>query len=303
MKLDFVCIGTQKSGTTKLHEIFKKHPFVFLPEQKEAIFFEIEERFKRGIDYFFKTFYSNYKFKESLVGLFDPNLELDTLYVKRIIDHFPKVKLIFILRNPVIRAYSHYRMSSLRGYETNDFKTALALEKNRLKYPEDHHQGYITKVKGHFERMHFGYITRGLYYELLQFLKENVKESNYKVVLFEDFVDNMEDSVSSICDFLEIPEFAHKIDTNKSNQSREVRFTSVNVFLKNSWILTKFKKFVPSRFRKKVKIFIKKMNSKNSTRKNDLCDDTKRIIYDKYFKEEIKKIELDFKLNLAHWKY
>ena len=45
------------------------------------------------------------------------------------------------------------------------------------------------------------------------------------------------------------------------------------------------------------------MNSKNSTRKNDLCDDTKRIIYDKYFKEEIKKIELDFKLNLAHWKY
>ena len=166
MKLDFVCIGTQKSGTTKLHEIFKKHDFVFLPEQKEAIFFEVDELYKMGIDYFFKTFYGNYKGKESLVGLFDPNLELDTLYVKRIIDHFQNVKLIFILRNPVIRAYSHYRMSRFRGLETNDFITALALEKNRLKFPEDH-QKYITKVKGHFERMHFGYVSRGLYLSLI----------------------------------------------------------------------------------------------------------------------------------------
>ena len=46
MKLDFVCIGAQKAGTTKLHEILSsdKKNFNF-PNPKEAHFFDIDERF------------------------------------------------------------------------------------------------------------------------------------------------------------------------------------------------------------------------------------------------------------------
>ena len=45
MKLDFVCIGAQKAGTTKLHEILSsdKKNFNF-PNPKEAHFFDIDER-------------------------------------------------------------------------------------------------------------------------------------------------------------------------------------------------------------------------------------------------------------------
>ena len=303
MKLDFVCIGAQKAGTTKLHDILKTHESIFLPDEKEAHFFGIEERYKNGIDYFFNTFYSNYNGKEDLIGLVNPNLQLDELYIKRIIDGFPNVKLLFILRNPVLRAYSHFNMSKLRGFETNEFITALDLEENRLKYPEIDHQGYKTKVKGHFEKNHFGYISRGLYYNLLMFLKENVEKKNYKVVLFEDFVANIDNTVNDICDFLEVPKFTHKIDAKKSNQAKEVRFKSINAFLKSSALLKKSKIFVSSKFRAKIRKFIAKMNSKDSFRVNDLSEDMKQNIYNKYFEVEINKIEEDYNLNLSVWKY
>ena len=303
MKLDFVCIGAQKAGTTKLHEIFKNHDSVFLPDEKEANFFEIDERYKNGIDYFFETFYNNYDGKEALVGLFDPNLQLDLVYVQRILDNFKNVKIIFVLRNPVLRAFSHFNMSKLRGFETNNFMTALELEENRLNNPKNNHKGYKTKVLGHFEKNHFGYIQRGLYFELLKFLKENVKQENYKVVLFEDFVANMDETVRELCDFLEVPSFEQKIDAKKSNQAKEERIKGINAFLKNSYLIKKSKFIVSSKFKVKVKKVIRKMNSKEDLKVNDLDNETKKKVYDMHFSEEIEKIEKDFNLDLLHWKY
>ena len=50
-------------------------------------------------------------------------------------------------------------------------------------------------------------------------------------------------------------------------------------------------------------MLIIRMNSKNSTTLNNLSSDEKKMIYNKYFKEEVLKIESDFNLNLSHWKY
>ena len=55
MKLDFVCIGAQKAGTTTLHDVLKEHPDIYLPPRKEAHFFDVNERYEKGIDYFFST--------------------------------------------------------------------------------------------------------------------------------------------------------------------------------------------------------------------------------------------------------
>jgi len=303
MKLDFVCIGAQKAGTTKLHDIFKNHDSVYLPDEKEAHFFEIEELYKKGINYFFNTFYNKHIINKQIAGLFDPNLQLDKLYIKRIIDEFPKIKILFVLRNPVTRAYSHYKMSKLRGFETNDFLSAIELEDSRLKNPKEYHQGYKTKTKGHFEKNHFGYVSRGLYYELLSFLKENMKKSNYKIILFEDLIYNLDEISNSICDFLNIPHFEYKIDRKKSNESRDVRCKWVNSFIKESTFSKIMKAFTSKKIRSKLKKIIIKLNSKKSINKTDLDYNTKKLIFDKYFKNEINKIELDFHLDLKNWKY
>lgn len=302
MKLHFVCIGAQKAGTTKLHEIFKNHDSVFLPEAKESHFFEIEERYVKGINYFFNTFYSNYEGKEPIVGLFNPNLQLDKLYVKRVLDQFPDIKILFVLRNPVTRAYSHYKMSKLRGIETNDFFTSLELEQSRLKNPKEYHKGYKTNTKGHFEKNHFGYISRGLYYELLQFLKQNMHQNNYKIILFEDFIDDIDEISNGICDFINVPKFEQKIKKNRSNQSRELRFSWVNKLLIDSRFINLSKRFASKKFKIKVKKLIIRMNSRNSSALNDLSSKERKNIFGKYFKDEVLKIESDFNLNLSHWK-
>ena len=41
----------------------------------------------------------------------------------------PKVKLVFILREPVGRAFSNYQWSVMNGLEQEDFSTALSRKK------------------------------------------------------------------------------------------------------------------------------------------------------------------------------
>ena len=30
--IDFICVGTQKAGTTTLHDVLKHHPNIYLPD-------------------------------------------------------------------------------------------------------------------------------------------------------------------------------------------------------------------------------------------------------------------------------
>jgi hypothetical protein len=73
--------------------------------------------------------------------------------------------------------------------------------------------------------------------------------------------------------------------------------------LKDSKIFDKSKIFFSKKLKSKLKMLIIRMNSKNSTALNNLSSDEKKMIYNKYFKEEVLKIESDFNLNLSHWKY
>ena len=38
---DFLCIGTQKGGTTSLHQWLSNHPKVFMPKCKEIHYFDL----------------------------------------------------------------------------------------------------------------------------------------------------------------------------------------------------------------------------------------------------------------------
>ena len=71
MKINFICVGTQKAGTTTIHDILKNHQDIFLPEKKEAHFFDIENRYKKGLNWWKKEFFSSYGGEKS-VGVFTP---------------------------------------------------------------------------------------------------------------------------------------------------------------------------------------------------------------------------------------
>jgi len=185
----FFCVGTQKAGTTTLYELLKQHPDIYLPDCKETHFFDIDKKYKKGIEWYESNYFSKIK-SEKIAG------EITPIYMY--LDFIPEriykclgttIKLLFILRDPINRAYSHYWMSYGRGYEKKGFKDATILEKQRIE-------------KGSFEKSHFSYIDRGFYFKQINRYLRYFKKRNMKFILFEDFIANLELNLYEIFNFL-----------------------------------------------------------------------------------------------------
>lgn len=129
---DFLLIGAMKSGSTSLHDHIERHPDVFAPENKEPGFFSRDERFARGLAWY-QGLFAGAKSNQLCY-------ESSTCYsrwphfgdvVSRIHEHVPDAKLLYIMRHPVSRAYSHYKHEMAeRDYKKSgpiiSFEEALA---------------------------------------------------------------------------------------------------------------------------------------------------------------------------------
>jgi hypothetical protein len=124
--LDFVVIGAQKGGTTTLFEHLRRHPDLCLPADKEAPFFNRPELFSRGVDHLFSTYFPRPLPTGKLLGTVTPQYMCIAGCAERLASAFPSARLVAILRDPVDRAYSHYRMAVRRGMEERSFDDAIA---------------------------------------------------------------------------------------------------------------------------------------------------------------------------------
>lgn len=128
-KPDFFVVGTQKSATTSLHHYLSEHPDIFLPVGKETKFFADDERYKYGIEQ-----YLTENFADTgdchCIGEVDPDYMYFPSALERISEHFDlsTLKLVFMLRDPAKRAYSHYTMTMRHGLETLSFEEAIDAE-------------------------------------------------------------------------------------------------------------------------------------------------------------------------------
>ncbi len=151
---DAFVAGAQKSGTTSLHRGLETHPQIFFPSGRQEIhFFDIEAAYARGLDAYAELFAAHDD--RPVVAQTSPLYLYEPVVAERISGAVPEAKLLFILRNPVDRAYSHYWHEVRYGYEKLPFADALAAEPERL--------------KGGFEaRRHYSYLDRGRYAVQLQ---------------------------------------------------------------------------------------------------------------------------------------
>ncbi|GAB6139454.1 sulfotransferase [Methylosoma difficile] len=106
---DFLIVGAMKSGTTTLYQYLCGHPDIFMTTPKEPGYFSRDSVYQKGKDWYLSLF------KDARAGQWLG--EASTCYsrwphfadVPKRIHAFNKdVKLIFIMRHPVERAYSHY---------------------------------------------------------------------------------------------------------------------------------------------------------------------------------------------------
>jgi Sulfotransferase domain len=124
--LDFVVIGAQKGGTTTLFEHLRAHPALCLPADKEAPFFNRPELYARGVDTLFSTYFPQPLPEGRLLGTVTPQYMCIGGCASRLADAFPRCRLVAVLRDPVDRAFSHYRMAVRRDQERRSFDDAVA---------------------------------------------------------------------------------------------------------------------------------------------------------------------------------
>lgn len=124
IKLSFLCIGAQKAGTTWLHEMLHRIPELGLPSQKELHFWDWHRR--KGLRWYSEQFPSYDANDGSIAyGEITPcYMTLPDRDVREIQKLFPKVRILFLARDLVDRAWSALTMelkNSVRGWEPGQF--------------------------------------------------------------------------------------------------------------------------------------------------------------------------------------
>jgi hypothetical protein len=126
MKPNFIVVGAAKAGTTWLYYCLKEHPEVFVSTPKELNFFSNNSNFSKGFGW-----YENY-FKETdskiAVGELSPAYMYPPEVPGRIHAWNPDIKLIFILRKPIDRAYSDYCMNLDHGVFTPEVDKEMSTD-------------------------------------------------------------------------------------------------------------------------------------------------------------------------------
>lgn len=122
---NFILAGPPKSGTTTLRILLNRHPNIYMPN-RELHFFNNEENFSRGLEWYEK-FFDKWK-GEKAIGGKTPGYFFHPKAPQRIKELLPNVKLIFIFRNPIDRAYSHYWHDVRTGEVEDPFEYVIAKE-------------------------------------------------------------------------------------------------------------------------------------------------------------------------------
>jgi hypothetical protein len=149
----FLIAGVQKGGTTALFDYLSDYPDVALPAVKELHFFDDEAQDWARPDY--AAYHARFPAPAGR-----PCGEATPIYaywpgsLERIAAYNPAMKLIMVLRDPVQRAWSHWRMEFARGAETAPFAWCIREGRQRLfdAEPWAHHR-------------EFSYVERGFYGE------------------------------------------------------------------------------------------------------------------------------------------
>ena len=194
-KIDFMVIGSQKSGTTALDHYLRQHDDIGMPtKQKELHFFDNEKYFRWYRPMPYRNYEKHFDFtkKHKIYGEITPSYLYWIPSCERIKEYNPDIKMIAILRNPIDRAFSHWNMQFDRGRETLPFIEAVKAEPDRL-----------SKYHPLQDRQ-LSYVDRGYYSGQIKRFFNTFAPSQLLIIKYEEFRSRQLDTLHRILEFLQV---------------------------------------------------------------------------------------------------
>jgi len=191
---DFLIVGPQKCATTWAYKCLCDHPEVYMPDTDSVHFFDMN--YHEGINWY-QDFFDLDK-GAIAVGEETPSYIRDHSVPSRISEHLPDVKLIFMIRNPVDRAFSHY------WHEKSKEKISFNFEEIFKNY--DLYQNWVVP---------------GLYHRHISRFEEHFPSDNIKLAFFEDLIKDDRAFIQDIYEFVGVDsDYVPKYVDQKVNESR-----------------------------------------------------------------------------------
>lgn len=295
-KMDFLCVGFQKAGTTTLDTILRQHSQINLPKIKETQYFYWNQKYKKSWEILWKRYYAD---KDGICGAIEPEFES---FPKEIREVFGKdIKLIFIMRNPVDRLFSSYRMELRRGN--------MAFVENS-RHRKNVRQMFEQFVEAHMVHHKAGkkdyFIERGKYMKVISEFQKYFPEKNMKFIIFEEFIQKPEVWLDQIQDFLGISKekLNCRIIENKGNRvNRNYHCACINSLLIKCDFKLWTNRYVPISLYMRYKAFMDTImryttvESKNrmSLKAQKICED--------FYREDKKNLEKFLRKDLSQLWY
>lgn len=280
---NYLFIGAAKSATTTFFDILKKHEDIFVPKFKEPHFFNIDENYLKGLDWYKKTYFKDIN-NEPIIIDFTPTYLYYKLCAERIFDSLgPNVKFVIILRNPVDRAYSHYNHSKRDGHEISSFEDAIKLENERIEKFRDEND-FLSELR-------CSYISQGLYFEMISAYLKYFDLNNFFIINFEsEVVQNLDQTLLKLSKFLklDLSNLDYEIHSNKSGKPKYKLLQ--NIITNNNFFRNILKMIVPQKQRQIIRNKIKNFNKEDFVYLQ-LSEEKRRQLFEKYFRKDIMKLE------------
>jgi hypothetical protein len=224
--LDFLVIGAQKSGSTSLRAFLGEHEKEIFVLNRELHFWNRDGQYQEGagLDGYLKNFAGAKP--EQIKGEKSPSYLVSQEAPGRIHKHFPKVKIIAILRNPIDRAYSAY----WHGRRVGAIESTTTFGES------------IRNFKVNQGKPYGDLVTSGFYSEQLKRYLNYFPIEQIHVLSFESTLTQANDELHGVLKFL----LPHSVIANeesqlafpKRNVARASRFPKLNEAIFKSKLLS-----------------------------------------------------------------
>ena len=294
-KIDLMIVGAQKAGTTSLNSYLNEHPEIIghAALQKEFAYFRDNNIFSNGYEKAFQAAFnlSTNNHKKKKIVAKNAAIYNNETAIRRLYEHNPDGKVIFILREPVSRTYSSYTMEVFKGWMDRDFVEIKSIVDENNKEDD----------------MYKFFIEPSLYIHHIEMIFKYFPKNQVKLFLFEDFKTNPDIICKEIFEWLEVdanflPTIQKTHNETKKAKSKIISKLIYNLKKESNPIKKAAKKMLPySIFSRLGETIIESNKSSKSAEK--ITDDMKLLLQN-YFKPYNN--ELATKTNLPiekFWNY
>lgn len=240
----FFIIGAPKAGTTSLHSYLDRHPQIQMSQVKEPRFFAEPEN---GTPYH----QDHVPTLSAYEGLFDDRVDVrgesSTDYAtyprrqgvpERIKAMVPDAKFVYLVRDPVARTISHYKMTS-----------ALLGEKRSL-----------VEALGDLTNMHSPYISPSLYGTQLELFLSHFPQERILMLDQADLQADRATTLKEVCRFLSVDDSLDLsgLDEELLSSSQWRRYPTGYADIIARFVAPRFR-WVPRGFRRSVRSSIERL--------------------------------------------